>query len=34
VKATARELGMSTATVYHHVRIIKFKQIFDKLGDV
>ena len=33
VKATARALNMSTATVYHHVRIIKFKQIFDKMDD-
>lgn len=32
VKATARALKMSTATVYHHIRIIKFKQIFDGLG--
>jgi WhiB family redox-sensing transcriptional regulator len=33
VKATARALDMSTATVYHHVRIIKFKQIFDRMGN-
>lgn len=33
VKATARALNISTATVYHHVRIIKFKQIFDGMDD-
>jgi WhiB family redox-sensing transcriptional regulator len=33
VKATARDLGISTATVYHHVRIIKFKLIFEQFGD-
>lgn len=27
VKATAKELGISTATVYHHVRIMKFKAL-------
>ena len=32
VKATARELGISTATVYHHIRLIKFKLIFEQLG--
>ena len=31
VKATARELNISTATVYHHIRIVKFKHIFDTL---
>lgn len=29
VKATARELGISTATVYHHIRIVKFRLIFE-----
>ena len=29
VKATSRELDISTATVYHHVRIMKFKAIFE-----
>lgn len=29
VKATARELGISTATVYHHIRIVKFRHIFE-----
>jgi hypothetical protein len=38
VKATARELGISTATVYHHIRIVKFRLIYellqtDKNGD-
>lgn len=33
VKATSRELEISTATVYHHVRIMKFKAIFDGLND-
>jgi len=33
VKATARELGISTATVYHHIRIVKFSIIFDGLAD-
>jgi WhiB family redox-sensing transcriptional regulator len=31
VKATARELNISTATVYHHIRIVKFKHIFDSV---
>ena len=31
VKATSRQLGISTATVYHHVRIMKFKAIFEGL---
>jgi WhiB family redox-sensing transcriptional regulator len=31
VKATSRELEISTATVYHHVRIMKFKTIFEGL---
>jgi WhiB family redox-sensing transcriptional regulator len=34
VKATARALFISTATVYHHIRIIKFKQIFDDGGEM
>ena len=29
VKATAREHGISTATVYHHIRIVKFGLIFE-----
>jgi WhiB family redox-sensing transcriptional regulator len=29
VKATARELEISTATVYHHIRIVKFRHIFE-----
>lgn len=29
VKATARELGISTATVYHHIRIVKFRDIIE-----
>jgi len=29
VKATARELNISTATVYHHIRIVKFRLIFE-----
>lgn len=29
VKATAREHGISTATVYHHIRIVKFRLIFE-----
>jgi len=29
VKATARELGISTATVYHHIRIVKFRLIYE-----
>jgi WhiB family redox-sensing transcriptional regulator len=31
VKATSRDLKISTATVYHHVRIMKFKAIFEGL---
>jgi WhiB family redox-sensing transcriptional regulator len=31
VKATSRKLKISTATVYHHVRIMKFKAIFEGL---
>lgn len=30
VKATARELRISTATVYHHIRIVKFRDIIEK----
>lgn len=33
VKATARELGISTATVYHHIRIVKFGIIYETLVD-
>lgn len=31
VKATARELEISTATVYHHIRIVKFRHIYEIL---
>jgi WhiB family redox-sensing transcriptional regulator len=31
VKATARQLHLSTASVYHHVRIIRFKMIYESL---
>jgi WhiB family transcriptional regulator, redox-sensing transcriptional regulator len=31
VKATSIELNISTATVYHHVRIIKFKRLAEML---
>jgi len=33
VKATARELRISTATVYHHIRIVKFRLIFETTND-
>ena len=28
IKATSRDMHVSTATVYHHIRLIKFKAIF------
>lgn len=28
IKATSRDLHISTATVYHHIRLIKFKSLF------
>lgn len=31
VKATARELKISAATVYHHIRIVKFRLIYENL---
>jgi len=31
VKATARELNISAATVYHHIRIVKFRILFENL---
>jgi len=30
VQATSKQLGISTATVYHHVRIIKFATLLQK----
>ena len=31
VKATARELNISAATVYHHIRIVKFRLIYETI---
>lgn len=31
VKATAREIKISAATVYHHIRIVKFRLIYESL---
>jgi hypothetical protein len=33
VKATARELRISTATVYHHIRLVKFRLIYQSLTE-
>ena len=33
VQATSRELLISTATVYHHIRIVKFKAILESLAE-